>query len=90
VNEKELRALAKLVANEAHALATPSDFEELEKARLLRKIGKSYYTDNVRNLPEHVAKTISSFEQTKRGFKLTFHKQSRSMKRLSEESKGWR
>ena len=90
MKDEELRILAKMIANEAYVLATPLDFEKLVKDGVLKKIGKSYYTDNVRNLPEHVSKKISSVEQTKKGTKLTFYKETKSIKKLAEDSKKWR
>ena len=90
MKEEELKVLAKLVANEAHALATPIDFDKLVKDGVLMRTGKSYYTDNVRSLPEHVAKKISSIEQTKKGTKLTFYKETKSMKKVAEDFKRWR
>jgi len=74
MNDEELRIMAKMIANEAYALATPIDFDKLVKDGVLKRIGKSYYTDDLRNLPAHVSKKISSVEQTKKGTKLTFTK----------------
>lgn len=90
MNYEELRIMAKMIANEAHALATPIDFDLLLKTGVLNKIGKTYYTDNVRSLPEYVAKKISSAEQTKNGTKLTFYKETKSVKKIAEDLKKWR
>lgn len=90
MNDEELRILARMMANEAYALATPIDFDKLVKDGVLKRIGKSYYTDNVRNLPEHVSKKISSIEQTKKGKKLIFYKETKSIKKLAEDFKKWR
>ncbi len=90
MNDEELRIMAKMVANEAHAMATPINIASLLEFGVLRKIGNSYYTDNIHNLPEHVSKKISSVTNTKQGMKLTFYKESKSLKKLAEDLKKWR
>lgn len=82
--------MAKMIANEAYALATPIDFEQLLRTGVLKKIGKAYYADNIRNLPERVSKKISSVEQTKKGTKLTFYGEIKSVKKIAEDLKKWR
>lgn len=87
MNNEELSKLAKVVANNAHILSTPIDFDQLLQDGLIKKIGKSYYTDNIQVLPEGVAKKIKSVTQTKKGMKITFHKETRSIQRLAEKMK---
>ena len=90
MNDEKLRVLAKKVANEALALSTPIDFDKLVKGGLLKRIGKSYYADNIRKLPKRVAKKILSMEQTKKGTKLIFYKETKSIKKLANNLKQWR
>jgi hypothetical protein len=88
--KEEARIMAKGIAKEAHALATPIDFEKLVGDGVLKRHGKSYYTDNLHSLPEHVAKKIKSIAQTKKGIKLSFYKETKSIKKLAEKTKKWR
>lgn len=88
-DEREKIMTKQQVAEEAHALATPLDFENLVATGVLKQIGKSYYTDNIHTLPEHVVKKISSTEHTKKGIKLSFYKETKSIKNLAEKTKKW-
>jgi hypothetical protein len=90
VNNEELRSMARKLANEAHALATPIDLPELRSTGVLKKIGNSYYTDNIHNLPENVSKKISAVAKTRHGFRLTFYKETKSVRGLAEDLKEWR
>lgn len=90
MNEDEKRIMAKRVADEVYALATPIDLEKLVSDGVLKKYGKSYYTDNLHDLSELVRKKISSITKTKKGMKLSFYKETRSMKKLAEKTKKWR
>lgn len=74
MNDEEIRKMAEKIEKETEIMSTPIDFEQLEKDGLIKKVGKSYYTDNIHNLPEHVSKKITSSETTKNGTKLTFYK----------------
>lgn len=67
------------LAAEAQALATPIDFDHLMEDGLIKKIGNSYYTDNIHGLPEIVTKKIQSFKQTRNGLKLTFYKETKAL-----------
>ena len=49
-NRQEIVALAKL-------LATPIDFEELEKTGIIERHGVWFKVKNLKTLPEHAAKT---------------------------------
>jgi hypothetical protein len=53
MNAEEIEKIKKEVAKVAHALATPIDFDQLINDGLLKKIGNSYYTENIHGLPEN-------------------------------------
>lgn len=74
MNDEEIRKMAEKIKKETEIMSTPIDFEQLEKDGLIKKVGKSYYADNIHNLPEHVSKKIKSIETTKNGTKLSFYK----------------
>ncbi|MDP2842756.1 MAG: hypothetical protein Q8O06_03825 [Acetobacterium sp.] len=87
---EEREKMRKMLAQEAHILSTPIDFDQLIKDGLLKKIGKSYYVDNIHDLPENVGKRITSVSQTKNGTKVTFSKETKSMKKLADKSEKYR
>lgn len=87
MRDEERSKLAKAVANEAHILSTPIDFDQLIKDGLIKKIGNSYYTENVRALPDNVAKKIKSVTSTKNGMKLTFYKETKAIIKLAKDTK---
>ena len=84
---EELDKIRKEVAEVAHIMATPIDFDKLINDGLLKKIGTSYYTDNIHKLPKNVSIKIKTFTPTKKGLKLTFYKESKSMIKLAEKTK---
>lgn len=84
---EEIERISKEMAKVAHIHATPIDFDKLIKEGLLRKVGRSYYTDNIHGLPENVSKKIKALTNTKQGIRLTFHKESKSMIKLAERTK---
>lgn len=79
----DLKEFSKLV----ECAATPVDFDKLIREGLLRKIGKSYYTDNVAALPETVRMRVIGVAETKNGHRLTFSRERKGMKNLSEKLK---
>ena len=85
MNNKEIEKLQKLLANESHILSIPIDYEKLINDCLLKKIGKSYYVDNIHDLPENISKRITSVSVTKNGTKVTFSKETKSMKKLADK-----
>lgn len=86
MNAEEIEKIKKEVAKVAHILATPIDFDQLINDGLLKKIGNSYYTENIHGLPENLSKKIKSITQTKKGLKLTFYKESKSMIKLAKNT----
>jgi len=87
MNDEEITKIRKEVAEVAHTLATPIDFDTLVIDGLLKKVGTSYYTENIHALPKNVSKKIKTANQTKNGLKLTFYKETKSMKKLAEKTK---
>jgi hypothetical protein len=90
MNDEELEKITKMVANESHIMSTPIDFDQLIRDGLLKRIGKSFYTENSHDLPENVRKRITSVNKTKNGIKVTFSKETKSMKKLADKSKQYR
>ena len=72
------------LAKSAYAFSIPIDFEKLISDGLLKKIGHSYYVDNIGSLPESISIRIKSISHTKRGIRVTFCKESKRMKELSK------
>lgn len=66
---------------------TRIDFEKLIQKGLLRKIGRSYYTDNVRGLPKAVRMKITAIAETKSGIRLTFSQSSKKAQKLYKKVK---
>lgn len=87
MNDEEIAKMQKDVANITHILATPIDFDKLIDAGLLKKIGTSYYTDNIHGLPKNVSRKIDSIKQTKNGLKMTFCKETKAIKKLADITK---
>lgn len=90
MNDEELKKMRKKLANEYHIMSIPIDFDQLIKDGLLKKIGKSYYTDSIHNLPENVSKRIISTSMTKNGIKVTFSKETKSMKKMADKLEKYR
>ncbi len=87
MNNDKIERLQKMIAKEALILATPINFDQLIKDGLLKKIGKSYYVDNIHDLPENLSKRIISVNQTKNGTKVAFSKETKLMKKLADKYK---
>lgn len=90
MNDEEVEKMRKMLAKESNIMSTPIDFDQLIKDGLLKKIGKSYYTDNIHNLPENVRKRITSVSETKNGIRVTFSKETKSMKKLADKFEKYR
>jgi dTDP-glucose pyrophosphorylase len=72
----------------AEAFSTRIDFEKVISDGLIKKVGHSYYAENIRSLPESVRIRIKSIATpTKHGIKVTFHKESKRLKKLLEKFK---
>jgi len=90
MNDEEVEKMRKMLAKESHIMSTPIDFDQLIKDGLLKRIGKSYYVDNIHNLPENVSKRITSVSETKNGIRVTFSKETKSMKKLADKFEKYR
>lgn len=75
--------MTRKLAESAQAFAAPIDFAKLLNDGLLIQKGKSYYCPDLKVLPEQVAKRIKDATPTKNGLRLTFYKESKSMKKLA-------
>ncbi|QQX57448.1 hypothetical protein [Pseudomonas chlororaphis] len=75
--------MAREIAKSAHAFADPIDFEKLVKDGLLIKKGKSFYAPDLEALPEVVSRRIKEVVSTKNGLRVTFYKESKSLKKLA-------
>jgi hypothetical protein len=90
MKDEEIEKIRKMLAKETHFMSTPIDFDRLIKYGLLKKIGKSYYTDNLHNLPENVSKRITSVSETKNGIRVTFSTETISIKKLANKFEKYR
>ena len=73
--------MVKQLAEEVQAFTTPIDFDQLVRDGLLLKKGKSYYAPDINALPEMVCKRIKDITPTKNGLRVTFCKESKSLKK---------
>ena len=89
INE-ELEEMHEMLVRETLIMSTPIDFDQLIKDGLIKKIGRSYYADNIHNLPENVSKRITSVSETKNGIRVTFSKETKSMKKLADKFEKYR
>ena len=86
MNDEDLK---KELVREIIIQVTPIDFDKLIKDGVIKKIGKSYYTDSIRKLPADVAKKInfnSLGTKTKNGIRFSFYKDT-STKKATEDLK---
>jgi hypothetical protein len=90
MNNEEIDKMRKILARESHIMSTPIDFDQLIKDGSLKKIGKSYYADNIDSLPENVGKRITSVNKTKNGIRVTFSKETKSIKKLADKFEKYR
>ena len=90
MDKKELDEMGKMIANKSKILATPLDFEDLIKKRLIKKVGKSYYTDNIDALPKEVAGKLKNISKGRYGIKLTFYKETKSIKKIAKDFERYR
>jgi len=87
MKDTKSESLKRSTANQAHILATPIDFNKLVEEGALKKIGQSYYINNLQKIPSQVSYMVSAIEKNKNGFKLTFYKEKKQIKRPAEDSK---
>ncbi len=81
MNDEEM---TKEIAKSAHAFAVPIDFEKLINDGLLVKRGKSYYLTDTTSLPEIVSKRLKTVTPTPNGLRVTFYKESKSLKKIAD------
>jgi len=81
----EEEEMVKKLAKAAHAFSIPLDYEKLISDGLLKKIGRSYYVENINLLPESVSARIKTATPTKNGIRVTFYKESKSLTKLSKK-----
>lgn len=84
MNDEEM---TKEIAKAAQAFSEPIDFEKLITEGLLIRKGKSYYVPDLKNLPENIVKRIKQTTPTKNGLRVTFYRESRSLKKLTDQLK---
>ena len=80
--------MVKELAKSAQAFAEPIgfepiDFEKLIKDGVLMQKGRSYCVQDMKLLPEKVSKRIKTATPTKNGLRVTFYKESKSLKKLA-------
>lgn len=81
MNDEEM---TREIAKSAHAFAVPIDFEKLINDGVLIKKGKSYYVIDLKALPDIVSKRLKTVTPTKNGLRVTFYKESKSLKKIAE------
>lgn len=81
MNNEEMK---KEIAKSALAFAVPIDFAKLISDGLLVKRGKSYYLTDMKSLPEIVSKRIKAVTPTPNGVRVTFYKESKSLKKIAD------
>ena len=82
MNDEEMK---KEIIKAAKAFSKPINFEKLISDGFLIKKGKSYYTTNIKDLPEDIGKRIKEAVPTKNGLRVTFYKESKSLKKVADK-----
>jgi hypothetical protein len=90
MNNKKIVNIKKMLANESHAFSVPIDYEGLIEQGLLKKVGKSYYVDNPASLPGEIAKRIKTISNGRHGKRVTFYKETKTMKNMADKFKQFR
>ncbi|CDL85249.1 hypothetical protein [Xenorhabdus szentirmaii] len=90
MNQNEMSEIRTMVANKAHAFSQPINLEKLISDGLIKKVGKSYYTDDFNALPENIKKRVSSISKGRYGIRIVFTKETKKMAKLAEEFKLFR
>ena len=86
MNDEEM---IKKIAESAQAFSEPIDFEKLVSDGILTQRGKSYYVTDLKALPAVVSKRIKTVTKTKYGIKVTFYRESKSLKKIANKFKGY-
>jgi len=89
MNNKDLKKMLtkENIASKIIMHAIPIDFAKLIKDGVMKKIGKSYYSNNIKKLPDHVAIKIRSMAETEHGIRLTFYNATKTDIKKAEELK---
>lgn len=90
MEKEELEEIRKMVANDSYTLSLPINFDEMIETGVLRKIGKSYYTDNLDLLPDLARKRLKNVSSGKHGLKVTFTKETKSMAKIAKSLEEFR
>ena len=90
MDEKELNDIRKMVANRSHEASIPIDYEALISKGILKKVGKSYYVESINSLPKDLKSRVKSMSKGRYGIKVTFSKETQSMKKLSKKFEQFR
>lgn len=85
MTNKELEKMYRHVVAETNLLATPIDFEDLQRRGILVKAGAWYRVRNLNELPEHACKKIYELAYDAKGTKVKFAKAS-SFEKLAKRS----
>jgi hypothetical protein len=80
-------ALAAVVARTIRLMATPIDFESLERSGVLKKEGAYYRLKKPGDLPEHAWKKVRTMIEDRHGVKLKFSKVTKAMEKLAARLK---
>jgi predicted transcriptional regulator len=81
--------MAREIAKSAQAFSEPIDFDKLIKEGLLTKKGRSFYVTDLKALPETVSRRIKEIASTKDGLRVSFYKESKSLKKLATKLSGY-
>ncbi|WLI16616.1 hypothetical protein [Pseudomonas wuhanensis] len=83
------KEMAREIAKSAQAFAEAIDFDKLIKDGLLIRKGKSFYATDLKALPETVSRRIKEISATKDGLRVSFYKESKSLKKLASQLSGY-
>jgi len=90
MSDKKVVNIKKMLANESHAFSVPIDYEGLIEQGVLKKVGKSYYVDDPKTLPKDIAKRIKTIANGRYGQRVTFYKETKTMKNMAAKFKKYR
>lgn len=90
MDEKELNDIRKMVANHSRDASVPIDYEALISKGILKQVGKSYYVESINSLPKDIKSRVKSMSKGRHGIKVTFSKETQSMKKLSKKFEQFR
>ena len=85
MDDKKIEEIAKMVANESYARSIPIDIDGLISKGIVKQVGKSYYVENLKLLPEDVRKRIKNVSKGRHGLRIEFYKETKSMAKLANK-----